>query len=37
MDEALQIRVKLDKASFTGREVATAPEVGVIKALRTLR
>ena len=37
MDEALQIRVKLDKVSFTGREVATAPEVGVIKTLRTFR
>ena len=37
MDEALQIRVKVDKVFFTGREVATAPEVGVIKTMSTLR
>jgi len=37
VDEALQIRVNVDKVSFTGREVALAPEVGVIKTLSTLR
>ena len=37
MDEALQIRVKVDKVSFTGREVVTAPGVSVTKTLSAIR